>query len=222
MRRALWTILRRDVGLVVTRRQEVLTVVAFFAIVIMMFPLAVGPEPEILRELAPGGVWLAAVLAHLLALDRLFADDWRDGTLEQLAVTPQPLALIVLAKVAAHWLAIGLPLVLLSPVLGYTLGLHGTVLLVLAASLALGTPVLVLLGATGAALTLGVRGGGALMALLILPLFVPVLILGSGAVSQAMYGGDILPYFYLLAALLALALPLAPLAISAALRIALD
>ncbi len=222
MRRALWTILWRDVGLVVTRRQDVLTVVAFFVIVIMLFPLAVGPEPEILRELAPGGVWLAAVLAHLLALDRLFADDWRDGTLEQLAVTPQPLALIVLAKLAAHWVAIGLPLVLLSPVLGYTLGLHGATLGVLAASLALGTPVLVLLGATGAALTLGVRGGGALMALLILPLIVPVLILGSGAVSQAIYGGDILPYFYLLAALLALALPLAPLAISAALRIALD
>ncbi len=222
MGRTLWTLLRRDVSLIVTRRQDVLTVVAFFAIVIMLFPLAVGPEPEILRELAPGAMWVAAALASLLALDRLFADDWRDGTLEQLALIPQPLALVVLAKVTAHWLALGLPLVVLSPVLGYTLGLRGEELVVLPVSLALGTPVLALLGATGAALTLGVRGGGALMALLILPLFVPVLILGSGAVSQAMQGGDFLPHYYLLGALLVAALPLTPLAVAAALRIALD
>lgn len=222
MGRTLWTLLRRDVSLIVTRRQDVLTVVAFFVIVITLFPLAVGPEPEILRELAPGAVWVAAALASLLSLDRLFADDWRDGTLEQLALVPQPLALVALAKVLAHWLALGLPLVLLSPMLGYSLGLRGAELLVLPASLALGTPVLGLLGGIGAALTLGVRGGGALMALLILPLFVPVLILGSGAVSQAMHGGDFLSHFYLLGALLAVALPLAPLAVAAALRIALD
>lgn len=222
MGRTLWTLLRRDVSLIVTRRQDVLTVVAFFVIVITLFPLAVGPEPEILRALAPGALWVAAALASLLALDRLFADDWRDGTLEQLALSPLPLALVALVKVLAHWVALGLPLVVLSPLLGYSLGLRGEALVVLPASLALGTPVLALLGATGAALTLGVRGGGALMALLILPLFVPALILGSGAVTEAVHGGEYAAHFYLLGALLAAALPLAPLAVAAALRIALD
>ncbi|MFP4146159.1 MAG: heme exporter protein CcmB [Halorhodospira sp.] len=220
--RSLWTLLRRDVSLIVTRRQDVLTVVAFFVIVITLFPLSTGPEPEKLRTLAPGGVWVAAALASLISLDRLFADDWRDGTLEQLALAPQPLALIALAKVAAHWLSLGLPLVLLSPALGYALGLQGFELAVLALSLLLGTPVLSLLGAVGAALTLGVRGGGALMALLILPLYVPILVLGAGAVTEAMFEAPYQAHLSLLGAGLAIAVPLVPLAIAGALRITLD
>ncbi|MBK1734755.1 heme exporter protein CcmB [Halorhodospira abdelmalekii] len=222
MGRSLWTLLQRDLALIVMRRQDVLTVVAFFVIVITLFPLAIGPEPERLRTIAPGAVWVAAALASLISLDRLFADDWRDGTLEQLALSPQPLALVALAKVAAHWCALSLPLVALSPALGYSLGLTGSELAVLALSLLIGTPVLSLLGAIGAALTLGVRAGGALMALLILPLYVPVLVLGAGAVTEAMYDSAFQAHLSLLGAGLAVALPLAPLAIAGALRIALD
>ncbi|ABM62132.1 heme exporter protein CcmB [Halorhodospira halophila] len=222
MARSLWTLIGRDVSLIVLRRQDVLTVVAFFVIVITLFPLSIGPEPDKLRTLAPGGVWVAAALASLISLDRLFADDWRDGTLEQLALSPQPLALVALAKVVAHWLSLGLPLVILSPALGYSLGLEGAELLVLALSLLLGTPVLSLLGAVGAAMTLGVRAGGALMALLILPLYVPVLVLGAGAVSEAMFNASYQAHLSLLGAMLALAVPLVPLAIAGALRIALD
>lgn len=222
MGRSVWTLLRRDVSLTVMRRQDVLTVLVFFIIVTTFFPLAVGPQPETLRAIAPGAIWVAAALASVISLDRLFADDWRDGTLEQLALIHQPLALVALTKIAAHWLALGLPLVLLSPVLGYSLGLQGVELVTLAASLALGMPVLSLLGACGAALTLGVRAGGALMALLILPLYVPVLIIGSGAVSEAMHEAGPYAHLSLLGAMLALALPLAPLAVAGALRIALD
>lgn len=222
MGRSLWTLLKRDITLLVLRRQDVMTIIAFFLIVTTLLPLSVGPEPETLRALAPGGVWIAAALASLISLDRLFADDWRDGTLEQLALGPAPLAMVALTKIMAHWLALGLPLVVLSPLMGYALGLDGITLLVLPLSLALGTPVLSLLGATGAALTLGVRAGGALMALLILPLYVPVLILGSGSVSEAMHAAGPGPHLSLLGALLALALPLAPLAVAGALRIALD
>lgn len=217
-----WTLLRRDLSLILAKRQDVLTVIAFFVLVTTFFPVAVGPEPETLRALAPGGIWIAAALASLVSLDRLFAEDWRDGSLEQLILTPQPLALTVLTKISAHWLSLGLPLVLLSPVFGYSLGLEGVELGVLALALALGTPVLSLLGACGAALSLGVRGGGALIALLVLPLYVPVLILGAGAVSSAMHGTTPWPHLSLLGAFLALALPLAPLAVAAGLRITMD
>lgn len=214
--------MQRDISLIVMRRQDVLTVVAFFIIVITLFPLTIGPEPEKLRTIAPGAIWVAAALASLISLDRLFADDWRDGTLEQLALSPQPLALISLAKVAAHWCSLSLPLVILSPALGYSLEMEGKELGVLALSLLIGTPVLSLIGAIGAALTLGVRAGGALMALLILPLYVPVLVLGAGAVTEAMYDSTFQAHLSLLGAGLALALPLVPLAIAGALRIALD
>ncbi len=222
MWRSLWTLVRRDVSLIVMRRQDILTVVAFFIIVTTLFPLAVGPEPEILRALAPGGVWVAAALASLISLDRLFADDWRDGTLEQIVLSHQPLPMVALGKIAAHWLSLGLPLVILSPLLGYSLGLRGFELVVLMGSLALGTPVLSLLGATGAALMLGVRAGGALMALLVLPLYIPVLIIGSGAVSEAMHQAGPYAHLSLLGAMLAIALPLVPLAVAGALRISLD
>ncbi len=222
MGKMLWALLKRDVSLIVMRRQDGLTVVAFFVIVTTLFPLGVGPELEILREVGPGVVWVAALLASLVSLERLFGDDYRDGTLEQLALLPCPLALVALVKVAAHWVSLGVPLVLLSPLLGYSLGLEGMELVILALSLVLGTPMLSLIGAVGAALTLGLRGGGALMALLILPLYVPVLILGSGGVVEVMYGEAAHAHLSLLGALLALGVPLAPLAVAGALRIVLD
>lgn len=222
MGKMLWALLKRDVSLILMRRQDGLTVLAFFIIVTTLFPLGVGAEPEILRDVAPGVVWVAAVLASMVSLERLFGDDYRDGTLEQLALLPCPLALVALVKVAAHWVSLGVPLVLLSPILGYSLGLEGMELAVLALTLVLGTPMLSLIGAVGAALTLGLRGGGALMALLILPLYVPVLILGAGGVVEVMYGGVAQAHLSLLGALLALGVPLAPLAVAGALRIVLD
>lgn len=222
MFRSIWTLLVRDVSLVVSRRQDVLTALAFFVLVLVFFPLAIGPESETLRAIAPGAVWVAAALASLVSLDRLFADDWRDGSLEQMLLLPSVLEVSSLVKVVSHWLALGLPLVVLSPLLGYSLGLRGHELLVLVSSLLLGTPLLSLLGACGAALTLGVKAGGALMALLILPLYVPVLIMGAGAVNEAMLGQEFTAYLGLLAAMLVLALPLVPLAVAGALRIALD
>ena len=156
----------RDLLLAVRLRTDVLTIVFFFAIVVSLFPLGVGADPVLLRALGPGVVWVAALLASMLALGRLFADDYADGTLEQLVLAGEPLPLLALAKVFAHWMATGLPLVLLSPLLGLEFGLDATALWILAASLAIGTPVLSLIGAIGAALTLGVRGGGALTCLL--------------------------------------------------------
>lgn len=220
--RSLYSLLHRDVLLVAGRRQEVITALAFFVLVLVFFPLAIGAEIETLRLIAPGAVWVAAALASLVSLDRLFADDWRDGSLEQMLLQPTALEFSCLIKVIAHWLALGLPLVVLAPVLGYSLGLRGEPLLVLAASLLIGTPVLCLLGSCGAALLLGLRAGGALLALLILPLYVPVLILGAGAVSEAVAGQAFMGYLGLLAAILVLAILLAPLAIAAAVRIALD
>ena len=212
----------RDLLLAVRLRTDVLTIVFFFAIVVSLFPLGVGADPALLRALGPGVVWVAALLASMLALGRLFAGDFADGTLEQLVLAGEPLPLLALAKVSAHWLATGLPLVLLSPLLGLEFGLDATALWVLAASLAIGTPVLSLIGAIGAALTLGVRGGGALTALLVLPLYVPALIFGAGAVAAAgqdlQFGG----HLSVLGAMLFAAIALAPWAISAAIRIALE
>lgn len=212
----------RDLLVGLRRRADVLTTFFFFVIVVSLFPLGVGPEPERLREIGPGVVWVAALLASMLALGRLFAADFADGTLEQLVLAPEPLPVLVLAKIAAHWLATGLPLVAIAPVLGLQFGLSGEALVVLAVSLAIGTPVLSLMGATGAALTLGVRGGGALTALLVLPLYVPVLIFGAGAVSAA--GTGLAPggHLSLLGAMLMVALAVTPWATSAAIRIALE
>src|SRR5262249_54084144 len=149
---------------------------------VSLFPLGIGPEPNVLRVIAPGVVWVAALLASMLALVRLFASDFEDGTLEQLALSPQPLLLLVAAKVLAHWLVTGLPLVLIAPLLGVQFALPANALGVMALALLLGTPSLSLIGAIGAALTLGVRGAGGLLALLVLPLYIPVLIFGAGAV----------------------------------------
>lgn len=215
----LWTILKRELSLLLHRRQDIVTAVTFLVIVVTLFPLAISPEQTVLREIAPGVVWVAALLGTLLSLERLFGDDYRDGSLEQLLLLPVPLTLVVLAKLAAHWLATGLPLVLVSPLLGMQLGLGAAEIGLLFLTLLLGTPVLSLVGSIGAALTLGVRGGGALVVVLMVPLYVPVLILGAGAVAVAMEGASVQAHLSLMGALLALALPLAPWATAAALRI---
>jgi heme exporter protein B len=212
----------RDLRLALRRRADVLATLFFFVIVVSLFPLGVGPEKAMLRAIAPGIVWVAALLASMLALARLFSLDYLDGTLEQIALAPQPLTLLVLAKVLAHWLVSGLPLGLIAPMLGLQFDLPVEALSILALSVLLGTPVLSLLGAIGAALTLGLRGAGVLLALLVLPLYVPVLIFGAGAVEAAASGLSAAANLWLLAACLMLALVLTPWATAAALRIALE
>ncbi len=219
---ALAVSLRRDLRLAARRPAEVATSLVFFVVVVSLFPLGIGPEMALLQRIAPGVIWVAALLATLLGLPRLFAADHADGTLEQLMLSPQPQLLLVAGKVLAHWLLCGLPLVLLAPLLGLQFNLSGEVLLVLVLALLLGTPVLSLVGAIGAALTLGVRGGGALLALLMLPLFVPTLVFGSGAVEASAAGLGAGPQLSLLGALLIVTLLFAPWAATAALRIALD
>lgn len=215
-------VIRRDLKVALRRAQDALTPLIFFAIVVSLFPLGVGPEPAVLATLAPGALWVAALLSVMLSLPRMFADDYADGTLEQLVLVPQPLGVLVLAKGLAHWLLTGLPLVLLSPLLALQLQLPPTAVGTLVLSLLLGTPVLSLLGAIGAALTLGLRGGGVLISLLVLPLYTPVLIFGAGSVAAAAMGLDTEAYFSLLGAFLVLALSFAPWATAAALRVALD
>jgi heme exporter protein B len=215
-------IVRRDLLLAFRRRAELLTTLLFFIIVVSLFPLAVGPEAQLLRTMAPGILWVAALLASMLALGRLFAPDHADGTLEQMALSTEPLAVIVIGKILAHWLLSGMPLVLLSPVLALQYGLSSSAVLVLVISLLLGTPVLSLIGAIGAALTLGVRGGGVLVGVLVLPLYVPVLIFGAGAVGAEAAGVGVAAHLLLLGGALAASLALAPWATAAALRIALE
>jgi len=212
----------RDLTLAMRHRSDVLTTVFFFIIVVSLFPLGVGPEAALLKEMAAGVVWVAALLASMLSLTRLFADDYNDGTLEQLLMVPQPLSLIVLGKVLAHWIISGLPLVLMSPLLGLQFGLEGDELIMLMVTLLLGTPVLSLLGAIGAALTLGLRGGGVLVSLLVLPLYIPVLIFGAGAVTASAAGMGADGHLSLMGAILLLALVLAPWASAAALRISVE
>jgi heme exporter protein B len=213
------SVIQRDLTLAWRRRTDVFTSVIFFVIVASLFPLGIGPEPKLLLAIGPGVVWVAALLASMLALSRLFASDHADGTLEQMLLSASPLSVIVIAKVIAHWIAANMPLVLIAPLLGLQFGLPADALIVLALALALGTPSLSLIGAIGAALTLGLRGGGVLLALLVLPLYAPVLILGSLAVEATAAGLAAQPYLLLLAALSFAALSLAPWAISAALRI---
>ena len=223
MLRVFWTILKRDVTLAMRRRSDVLTVLFFFIIVVSLFPLGVGTERETLRLLGPGVVWVAALLASMLALERLFAADYEDGTLEQLLLTGQPLSVMVLAKVTSHWILTGLPLVFIAPLIGMQYHLSDDAVVIMMLSLLAGTPVLSLIGAIGAALTLGLRGGGILLSLLILPLYIPVLVYGAGAVEvSAIAIADTEPYFSLLGAFLLVSLLFAPLASAAALRISLE
>src|SRR5690554_324942 len=219
---AVWATLKRDLVLLLRRRSEVHNPLVFFAIVITLFPIGISPDPALLAAIAPGLLWVAALLAALLSLDSLFRSDYDDGSLEQLLLTPQPLALLVLAKVAVHWLLTGLPLALMAPLLGVMLALPAGSYAVLAVSLALGSASLSLIGAIGAALTVGLSRGGVLLSLLVLPLFIPVLIFGAGAVQAAIFGDGALAHLAILGALLALALCLAPLAIAASLRISIN
>ena len=219
---ALHAIAHRDLLAALRHRADLLTTLIFFAIVASLFPLGVGSDAALLRVMGPGVVWVAALLASMLALARLFASDYADGTLEQLALAPHSLTLLVLAKIAAHWLATGLPLVVIAPLLGLQFDLNADAQLVLLASLLLGTPTLSLIGAVGAALTLGVRGGGALLSLLVLPLYVPVLIFGAGAVEATAAGLGAAAHLSLLGALLLVALVFAPWATAVSVRIAVE
>ena len=204
------------------RRADVLATLFFFVIVVSLFPLSISPDPQLLRSIAPGVVWVAALLASMLSLGRLFSNDYVDGTLEQILLTPQPLYLIVLGKVFAQWLVSEVPLVLIAPVLGVQFGLSQNTLFVLTLSLLLGTPVLSLIGSIGAALTLGLRGSSVLVALLVLPLYIPVLIFGALAVDASIAGANPQSHLSLLGAVLAISLVFAPWATCAALRISLE
>lgn len=210
----------RDLLLAMRRRSDLLTILLFFVIVVSLFPLGVGPDPAMLRAIAPGVIWVAALLASMLALTRVFALDHADGTLEQMLLAATPLGAIVAAKVLAHWLVTGLPLVLLAPVLALQFDLPQQFLGDLMLSLLLGTPALSLIGAIGAALTLGLRGGGALLALLVLPLYVPVLVVGAGALDAAAAGLGAGAHLLLLGAFLVVAGAFAPWVAAVALRIA--
>lgn len=214
--------LRREISLALRQKGEVLTPLVFFVVIASLFPLGVGPESALLLRMAPGVLWVSALLAAMLSLQRLFATDYADGSLEQMALSPTPLGMLVVAKALSHFLLSGLPLVLMAPVLGLQFGLDGRALGILVLSLLLGTPTLSLIGSIGAALTLGVRGAGVLLSLLILPLYIPVLIFGAGAVEADAAGFGAGGHLSLLAALLVLSAFFAPLATTAALRISLE
>jgi heme exporter protein B len=219
---AVGQVVRRDLLLAMRQRGDVVNTLLFFVVVVTLAPLGVGPEINTLRTIAPGVVWVAALLASILSLNRLFAQDYADGTLEQLLLTREPLAAIVLGKVAAHWLITGLPITLMAVPLGVMFDLSGAETVTLVVALLAGTPALSLLGAIGAALTLGLRGGGVLVTLLVLPLNVPVLIFGAGAVEAVAGGLSPQAHILLLAALSLATSVLAPWAIAAALRISLE
>ena len=219
--RAFMSILRRDLTLALRTRSEIANPLIFFVIIVSLFPLAVSPEAGLLRTVAPGVIWVAALLSTMLSLDSIFRSDFEDGSLEQMLLSPHPLSVLVLGKIAAHWLVSGLPLILLSPLLGVLMFLPFEAMPALLATLALGTPVLSLVGAIGVALTVGLRRGGVLLSLLVLPLYIPVLIFASNAIATAAADLSIRGQLFFLAAMLALALTLAPLATAAALRISL-
>ena len=216
-----WAVVH-DLRVALRSRAELAVQLLFYVIVVSLFPLASSPDRALLAALGPGVLWVAALLASLLALPRLFASDFADGTLEQVAMSPYPLPALVGGKALAHWLTTGLPVVVLAPILGLQYALDTDVLKVVVLALLIGTPILSLLGGIGAALTLGARGGGGLLALLILPLYVPVLIFGAGAADAFRAGLSVSPNMSLLGAALLVALVGAPFAMAAAVRIAID
>jgi heme exporter protein B len=222
MMRVFIACLRRDLLLALRRRTDVLASLFFFIIVASLFPLSIGPEEKTLRLIAPGVVWVAALLASMLSLPRMFESDYADGSLEQLMLLPQPLFMLVLAKALAHWLVSGLALSLVSVLLALQYQLSSDSLLVLVISLILGTPVLSLVGAIGAALTLGLKGGSVLLSLLVLPLYIPLLIFGAGAVEANASGLGATPYFSILGACLAMSIVLCPMAAALALKISME
>lgn len=217
-----WHIIKRELQIAMRKQAEILNPLWFFLIVITLFPLVIGPDPKLLSRIAPGVAWVAALLSALLSFERLFRDDFIDGSLEQVMLTSQPLVLTALAKVLAHWLLTGLPLILLSPIAALLLSLEISIWWALVLTLLLGTPVLSCLGAIGVALTVGLRKGGVLLSLLVVPLFIPVLIFSASVLDAAglnlPYGGQLA----ILGAILAAVVTLSPFAIATALRISLD
>ena len=215
-------LVRRDLLLAFRRRTELLFPVIFLLVVISLFPLGIGPSPQLLARIAPGVIWIAALLATVISLDGLFRSDFEDGTLEQFVISGHPLTLIALAKIATHWLVAGLPIVLLSPLLAMWMNLPDGGMSILIETLIIGTPILSLIGAIGGALTVSLKRGGQLLSLLVFPLFVPLLIVATNAVSAAVAG---LPYtgqLGLMGAYLLLVLTLAPFATAAALKLSLS
>ncbi|MEX0618084.1 MAG: heme exporter protein CcmB [Pseudohongiellaceae bacterium] len=214
--------LKRDLLIAFKRRNDLMNPLMFFFIVVTLFPIGITPEREGLREIAVGVLWVSALLASLLSMDNLYRSDYEDGSLEQLLLTPHPLYFMVLAKVISHWLVSGLPLVLLSPILGYVLALPAEAYWTMIVTLLMGTPVLSLLGSIGVALTVSLGSRGLILAMIILPMSVPVLIAGTLAVDQALAGGAVAGHLAIMGAMLAAALSLAPLASAAALRISVS
>ena len=211
-------LLRRDLLLAVRNRAEYMMPLLFFVLVITLFPLALGAVPELLERIAPGVIWVAALLAALLSLNSVFRSDFDDGSLEQILLSAHPVSVLVLAKVLAHWLVTGLPLLLMTPLLAQMLGLPAQALPMLLLTIFLGTPILSLIGAIGVALTVGLRKGGIILSILVLPLYVPVLIFAASAVENSVMGFDVSAQLYMLLAFLLLSLSLSPWATAAALR----
>ena len=216
-----WQVIRRDLRLALAGGADAGIALAFFVICVTLFPFGIGPEPNILARIAAGVIWIAALLASLLSMERLFAADFDDGSLDLFAVSPLPLEAVAAAKITAHWLVTGLPLVVMSPVMGLFLNLPASGMGVLLLTLLIGTPILSLVGAIGAGLILGARRGGVLLSLLVLPLFIPPLVFAVGAIEAELAGLTARPHVLLLGGLLALALPLSPLAAAAGIRQAL-
>ncbi|MDP6786837.1 MAG: heme exporter protein CcmB [Rhodospirillales bacterium] len=221
MRRA-FDIMRRDLRLALRQGVDSLMAVVFFVLAVVLFPLGVGPEANILARIAAGVIWVVALLASMLSLERLFQTDYEDGSLELLALAPVALELVVVAKVVAHWLTTGVPLIVAAPVLAVLLDMDAQGFAVLIAALGLGTPTMSLIGSVGAALILGARRGGVLLSLLVLPLFIPVLIFGVAAVDAALGGFAVRPHLMILGGLLIGAVALCPWAAAAALRQSLE
>ncbi|ELX8380774.1 heme exporter protein CcmB [Providencia vermicola] len=214
-----WLVFRRELKIAFRSFSELVNPLWFFLIVITLFPLSIGPEPQLLSRIAVGIFWVAAILSSLLSLERLFKDDYLDGSLEQLLLAPHPLFITVLAKVIAHWCVTGVPLILLSPIAALMLSFDASTLLVLAGTLLLGTPILSFIGAIGAALTVSLKKGGVLVSLLVLPLYIPVLIYATGTMEAYSFNMPLNSYLAILAALLAASVTLSPIAIAAALKL---
>jgi heme exporter protein B len=219
---AFTAIIRRDLVLAMRRRSEIANPVLFFILVITLFPLAIGAQPKLLQAIAPGIIWVSALLATMLSLDSLFRSDFDDGSLEQILLSPHPTSILVLGKITAHWLTTGLPLLIVAPLLAVFLGMPNQALSVLLLTLLLGTPILSLIGAVGVALTVGLRRGGMILSLLVLPLYVPVLIFASNAVGMASSGLPVAAQINILISMLLMALVLAPWPTAAALKMSIN
>lgn len=220
--RAFFAVIRRDLVLALRRRSEIANPLLFFILVITLFPLGIGAQPHLLQAIAPGIIWVSALLAAMLSLDSLFRSDFDDGSLEQMLLSPHPTSVLVLAKITAHWLVTGLPLLIVAPLLAVFLGMPNHALGILLLTLLLGTPVLSLIGAIGVALTVGLRRGGMILSLLVLPLYVPVLIFAGNAVQMAGGGLPVDAQINILISILLMALVLAPLPVAAALKMSIN